>query len=68
MTEWIRVEDQEPPKKPILVFGKCGMPHVAIYDYDEHCHTECCYEGRYHAPGSRIEFTHWKPLPEPPRE
>lgn len=68
MTEWINVKDQESPKESILVWGKCGMPHVTYYDYDEHCHTEHCYENGIHFPGSAIEFTHWMPLPKAPHE
>ena len=66
--EWIKVKDQFPPRETILVWGKCGMPHVAIYKYDAYCHTEHCYEGGFHAGGSDIAFTHWMPLPKPPEE
>ena len=65
--EWINVKDCPPPEKAILVYGKCGMPHIAIFDYGNHCHTEHCYiENGHHFPGSPIEFTHWIPLPEKP--
>ncbi len=66
--EWRSVEDHPPPNESILVYGKCGMPHVTKYDYDMHCHTECCYDNGFHASGYDIEFTHWMPLPEPPIE
>ena len=66
--EWIKIEDKEPPKESILVWGKCGMPHVSVYDYSEHCHTECCYSSGGHFTGEGIDFTHWMPLPEKPKE
>ena len=73
--KWISVKDQEPPKRPILVWSKCGMAHVANYDYDEWCHTENCqysdtsqtkYTGG-HGTGSSIKFTHWAEI-EPPKD
>lgn len=65
---WISVKDTAAPKEPILVLGlPCRMPHVAIYDYGEHVHTECCYDQGGHFPGSSIEFEYWMPLPTPPK-
>lgn len=66
--EWISVKDKAPdPKQKILVFGKCGMMHVPIYSYDDWSHTEHCDDNGWHCSGDSIEFTHWMPLPEPPK-
>lgn len=76
--DWISIKDQKPPQEAILVFAICGMPHVAIFDYETYCHTECCYSppddteilcsvSLYHASGESIDFTHWMPLPKPPQ-
>lgn len=62
---WIRCEDQPAPPRDILVWGKCGIPHVGVWDYGDHCHTECCH-GTYHSGGCPIEFTHWSELPVRP--
>lgn len=64
--EWISVKDRLPPKTPIMVLGDCGMPHVAQYDYDIHCHTENCDENGGHGTGEEILFSYWMPLPNPP--
>lgn len=68
MRKWISVKDRSPPNESIIVFGTCRMPHVSIFDYEEHCHTECCYENGRHFTGESIEFTHWMPLPKPPKD
>jgi hypothetical protein len=67
--EWIKrkeVGDEPNPNlEKILVFGKCGSPHVAYYDYGSWNHTECCH-GDHHTPGDEIDFEYWMPVPTPP--
>ena len=65
MTEWFKCSNIPAPPRDLLVWGVCGMPHVANWDYGNHCHTESCI-GIYHAPGNSVEFTHWAELPAPP--
>lgn len=61
--KWLHVKENAAPKETILVLGKCGMPHVGIYDYGRHCHTECCYGNGSHFIGDNIEFDYWMPIP-----
>ena len=68
--EWIdRKEvgnEPNPSLKKIMVWGKCGCPHIAFYDYDNWCHTECCYDSGGHCTGETIEFDFWTPIPNQP--
>lgn len=63
MSEWIRVEDKEPPKDAlILVLNDYGISiaHFGMGDWHEYHQTgEIAYE---------IEFNKWMPLPEKPNE
>lgn len=64
--KWNKCDEFPPPHRTILVWGVCGMPHVAIWDYNVFCHTEHCYENGSHFTGGDIRFTHWAELPNPP--
>lgn len=75
--EWIErkeVGDEPNPELgKILVWGKCGYPHVAYYVYGSWNHTDACsydhknkdYDGSHHT-GSNIEFDFWIPVPNQP--
>lgn len=67
MTVWYDVKLKPAPEKDLLVFGTCGLPHIAIWSYGAHCHTEACLEGT-HFTGNNIEFTHWADLPKAPHD
>lgn len=63
---WRSCEDFPPPERDLLVWSKCGMPHIAMWRYETHVHTECCYRDGEHFAGDDIEFTHWSELPVRP--
>lgn len=63
LVPWISIDDQKPPERDILVWGKCDKPHIAFWDYNVHLHAESCNEKGHHFPGGDIEFTHWTELP-----
>jgi hypothetical protein len=65
---WINCKDVPAPPRDLLVWGKCGMPHIAYWTYNSHSHTECCFEDNEHYSGDTIEFTHWAELPEAPHD
>ena len=69
--EWIKRSEQEPDPSLdyILVWGRCGKPHIAFYSRKNWCHTEKCYE--YEEPhfiGNSIDFEYWAYAPKGPVE
>ena len=68
--EWIErkevCNEPNPKLEKILVWGKCGCPHVAFYGYGTWNHTECCYEDGGHFTGESIDFDFWQPIPNQP--
>ncbi len=68
--EWISVKD-DPPETSlgrILAYSVNKNMHTLHRDYDEWVLSECEYEGGGEFCGESVEFTHWMPLPEPPKE
>lgn len=64
---WISVKDRLPDRgkhKRILVFSLTGNFHVVSPEYNEWC----LWETDTGFTGEGIEFTHWMPLPEPPKD
>lgn len=62
---WISVKDKLPPEEKdglsikVLVLSTKNEVNFSRYDYDV---------GGWISPVLDIEFTHWMPLPEPPKE
>ncbi len=65
---WIDRKIQEPDLKLkwILVWGKCGKPHIAYNDYDDWNHTEACIDNDGHFSGDAIDFDFWQKIPNGP--
>lgn len=64
---WFNRKDKEPSKdlEYIIVLGKCGIPHSAVYIYNCWHSPQNCYFNEGHRSFYAIDFDYWTTIPEP---
>lgn len=66
MSEWIRIEDELPKNRLMVLLVAVNVGPQGNYTTDTYCGWRDGFEGWSRWP-HKFRPTHWMPLPEPPK-